>query len=166
MLRLDPWTALVLKLTDSTWFLSKWKVATFHRIVTYYIGNYDIITCEIVELECCPCGYEWCACQLRRGWGPAGAPHSPHTGPATAQGGYLDFTTQLLFIKHESTVMFQNTEDCGACSAGSTVAMVTSPVSSFCCCCFYIKKLYIYIYMCITFIRLLYFQKTLLSFLP
>lgn len=92
--------------------LSKRKVATCQCIMTYYIGNYDSITCEIVELECCPCGYEWCACQLHRGWGPPGVPQSPHTGPVTAKGGYLGFTTQLLFIKHESIVMFQNTENC------------------------------------------------------
>jgi len=55
--------------------------------VTYYIRNYDIIAREIVEPECYLCGYEWCTCQLRRGSGPAGVHHSPHTGPATAWGG-------------------------------------------------------------------------------
>lgn len=93
-------------------------------------------------------------------WGPAPSPRSP----AAAWGGHLGFTTQLLFIKHESIVMLQNSEDCWAVQCRKHCCYGNQSCIIFVCFCN--KTQYIYIYMCITFIRLLYLRKALLSFLP
>lgn len=75
-------------------------------------------------------------------WGPAPSPRSP----AAAWGGHLGFTTQLLFIKHESIVMLQNSEDCWAVQCRKHCCYGNQSCIIFVCFCN--KTQYIYISIC------------------
>lgn len=72
-------------------------------------------------------------------WGPAPSPRRS----CCCRGGHLGLTTQLLFIKHESIVMLQNSEDCWSvqrrkhCCYGNQSCIIFV--------CFCNKTLYIYI---------------------
>lgn len=61
-------------------------------------------------------------------------------------GGHLGFTTQLLFIKHESIVMLQNSEDCWSVQCRKHCCYGNQSCIIFVCFCN--KTLYIYIYIC------------------